>query len=368
MTSVVFETATLADSVRKAAAIAPAKAGDSFDKAAGLMLEIYPDHDQVILRATDLLLYYMEWLDPLEASGEPVRWRLPSKVFEAIISSLPIGSGKTVVLTQENSTLKISSGRTRASVRLIRVQDYPSWYPFETDGLKVVSDIGARIAQAEWAADKSVPAFGIRLTGTHVFATDKYRLVSVPLDLDTPEAITIPPSVLTQLLKKVGETRIGIDDTHLLVMPDDHTQVKAVRIGEKFPPIERVMIRDHPNQIKCRRNELVEIINRATKIGADRFPVLRLIIGKEEFATFMAEEELGHIGDVLEIPGQATHARIEIRMHPQNLLDALTNSPSEEVIFHYDPDSPKKKLVRIDGGSGYEVWLAPRGDVPKSEE
>lgn len=368
MTEVTFETATLADSIRKAAAIAPARAGDSFDKAAGIIIEVYPGHDQIIIRATDLLLFYMEWIDSLEASGDAVRWRVPAKVFEAIITALPIGSGRTVTLTQEGGTLKIASGRARASLRLIRIDDYPEWYPFETEGLKTIAELGARIAQAEWAAAKDVPALGIRFTGTHILATDRYRLVRVPLDLDTPEAITIPPSVLSTFLKKVGETRIGIDNTHFLVMPDDHTQVKAVRIGDKYPPIERVMRDDYPQKIKFRKQEVMDIVNRATKIGADRFPVCQLILGLEEVAAFMSEDELGHMGDVVELPGQAIHDRASIRIHPQNFIDALSYAPSEEVILYYDPDEPKKTLLKIDGGSGYQAWLAPRGDVPKGDE
>ncbi len=368
MTRVVFETATLADSIRKAASIAPGRAGDSFDKAAGIMIEVYPEQELVILRATDLLLWYMEWVGVLEVHGEPVRWRVPSKVFEAIISAFPLGSGKTVALEADGSSLKIESSRTRAKLRLIDPKSYPDWFAFPAEELKLVPEIGARIAQVEWAAAKDVPSLGIRFTGTQIVATDKYRLAAVPLELEgVGEGITVPPSILSTILKRVGETRVGVTDTHLLLMPDDRTQVKIIRVGEHYPPIQKAMRRDHPNSVKFRKSHVIDAVNRATKIGSDRFPVLRLIIGKEEFATFMAEEELGHIGDVVELSGQAQHDRIEIRVHPQNFTEALTNAPSEEVIFYYDIQKPKTVLLRIDGGSGYDAWLAPRGDVPKSE-
>jgi DNA polymerase III sliding clamp (beta) subunit (PCNA family) len=366
MNKVTLEVAAIADALGRASTVAPDK-GAAFDKASGIIIELHPTEEQIILRATNLDVFYTEWVDCLAIEGEVKQWRLPSKVLTAFVASLPIGSGKSVTFEENGKgTIKITSGRSTAQFRVIDPETfYPEWFPFDEDNMTVIPNLGARITQVEWAASKDVPALGIRFDGTDIMATDRYRLSVMPLKIEGMEdGITIPPSVLTAVLKKMGDAKIKVENNHLLIAPDTHTQLMIITIGEGFPNMGKVMRRDYPEKIDIRKTELIDIIQRTMKIASDRFPVLKLFIGREELATMMAEEERGFIGDVIAVPAQATHARIEVRYHPNNLLDALLNCPSEKIELHYDPAAPKKALLYIKDGSGYEVWLAPRQEIP----
>lgn len=372
MTKVVFETATIADAIKKASRIAPSK-GKAFDKAAGIVLDVNPGTDApIVIRATDLDLFSMEWVDVVEAEGPAVRWRLPSTLLASVIASFPIGSGSTTVFQEitdakGHSFIQVTNRRTKAKFNMMRIEDYPNWSVFDPDNLYAADDFGGRIAQVEWAAaksDSSPVLSGVHFDGSQCVATNRYRLAASEMkipDLEFP--ITVPAGILGQILKQTGEVRIGIDGGQLLIMPDEHTQIRAVLFGQEYPNVARVMKRDQPETLKVKRTPLLEVIGRAvTFTGADRFPCLRIFFGKEEIAVLMNNDEIGLLGDVIEVPGHCSHERIEIKFTPKNITDAINKAPNEEIEISYDP-SNTKGILYLNGGSGYEAWIVPRGDA-----
>jgi DNA polymerase III sliding clamp (beta) subunit (PCNA family) len=366
MTKIEFEVAAIADAVKKAARIAPTK-GNAFDKAAGLLFDIDPEVDlTVALKSTDLNIFSIEWVDPIEIEGDATRWRVPSAIFAQAISGLQIGSGRTLILeeklTGNNMALHLTCGRLKAKFNLMDASFYPDWPIFDPASLITLNDLGGRISQVEWAADKSMPPLsGIHFDGKKIVSTDRYRLASAPMEVpNLSEAVTVPAGLLGQILRQTGEVQFGLDDHHMLLMPDEHTQLRAILYGEEYPQVERVMRRDQPASFKARKTAMLEVISRASAFsGSERFPLLKVFIGREEFAVMMENLEVGLLGDVVEIPGYANHSRVQIFFSPTNLTEGINACPSDEIEFFYDPDNPKA-LIRISGGSGYECWLAPR--------
>lgn len=369
MTKIVFETATLADAIKKAERVAPTT-GQAFDKAAGILFEINPlSTAPVVTKVTNLDIFRMEWLDVVDASGSATTWRVPSRLFTQVVGSLPIGSGKTVTLEEKSegvySQLHLSSGRTKARFNLIDGSYYPSWDAFDPDTLLSTVDLGGRIAQVEWAAAKTeAPICGVHFDGEQCVATDRFRLASAPVKFPgLTEPITVPAGILSTLLKQTGEIKVGIDGGQLLLMPDETTQIRCILYGLKYPGMTKVMVTERPNYITVKKTEILEIMNRATTFGqGDRIAPLRTFIGKEEFAVMMTNAEVGLLGDVVELPGQALHDRVEIIFTAKNILDAINSSPNEEVTIGYDTANPLG-VIYVDGGSGYKSWIVPRKKV-----
>lgn len=371
LTEVIFETATLADVIKKADRIAPSR-GSAFDKAAGIVMDISledPSEPSVVVRATNLDIFSMEWVDPLEITGQTTTWRIPSQLFARTITSLPIGSNKTVTLREVHpegarySFLEITSDRMKAKINLLDASFYPDWKAFDPDDLVAVVDLGGRLSQVEWACDKAtVPISGVCFDGSMVMATDRYKLAVAPLSVPNmpTSRVVVPGGILGSLLKQTGEIQIGFTDNMMLLMPDEHTQIKAILFEADYPALDRIMARNQPASITFKKNALLDMISRALVFaGADRLPNLRVFLGREEAAVMVSNLEIGHLGDVIELPGQATHSRVMFSFSPGNLQGALSNAPSEEITLHYDPDKPTA-LVRIEGGSGYECWVIPR--------
>lgn len=365
VTTITFETATLADSVKKAAVVAPSK-GAAFDKAAGIVFDVRPSEpDPVTIRATNLDIFYMEIVDTVKAEGEAVTWRLPATLAQ-VISSFPIGSGKQVTMEQIGNAVRITSGRIKAKMNLITSEYYPSWEPFDPTNLQEVSALGERIKQVAWAASTKIndePLSGIHFDGEVMVSTDKYRIAMADFRMAVDSPVTIPAAIIGQIVKSMGDTRVGIGGDMMLLMPDEHTQIKARLYGQQFINFKRVTRREQPLSFTCKKEGLLELIARCnTYIGNERFPTLRVFIGEEEIAMLLANETMGLMGDVVEIPGQAQHDRIEVKFLPKYLSDALSASPNDDVTIGYNLD-PKQCMLIIDGGSGYKAWVMPRMDT-----
>ena len=368
-TKVVFETATFADAVMKAERIAPSK-GAAFDKAAGIVIEVTPGaKPPIIIRATNLEVFSMEWVDAVEVTGEKTSWRLPSKLLAQVTSSLPIGSGMVVTLEEVegnngHSQLHLTQGRIKARFNMMEVSYYPVWGAFDPDLCHPAADLGGRIAQVEWAAAKSDPPLsGIHFDGTRCISTDRYRLATAPVTIpNLTEPITVPAGILSQILKQTGDISVGVDGQQLLMMPDEHTQIRTILFGVEYPKVERIMNRDYSNTITVKKTQLLEVISRVGSFtGAERYPILRCFIGKEEFGMMMSNEDVGLLGDVIELPGQCNHPRVEFLFTPKNLSEAVNAVAGDTLQLSYNPEKPES-IFYLNGNSGYEAWVMPRRD------
>ena len=367
-TTVIFETATIADAVKKAERVAPSK-GHAFDKAAGLVFEIDPVAGTVVLRATDTDVFYMEWLDTVSMEGPSVIWRVPSRLLAGVTGSLPIGSGKTTKFQQKGSELHVTSGKIRSKMYLMDHSYYPTWHAFDPSSLFPAPDMGGKIGQVEWCAMNSPepPLNGVFFNGKFAAATNRYTFAKIDFPIDNmPGAVTIPSGILTPLLKQTGEVMIGVEGSQLLIMPDEYTQIRTVIFAQEYP--ERTLVglmgRQYENQVKVNKEAALEMMQRAMNfVGADRFPTLQVFIGQEEFAVMLSNSEIGHIGDVMDLAGQAVHPRIELMFTPKNIMDAISNSPNSEVVLSYVLDKPAGSVVHVDGGSGYEAWVISRRQI-----
>jgi len=373
VTKVVFETSTLADVLKKASLVAPSR-GEAFDKAAGVLITVARDIDQIMVQATNLEIFYTEWISPVSVTlpdgVDEVKWRLPSRSTAAIVGSFPIGSGKEVWLEQPagTNTLKIGSGRARGSFQLIDTKYYPVWDIFDPDDLTDVEDFGARLAQVEWACSDEVETSfnGVNLTGDYAQATDRYRAARVPLKVDADtawpfaESVTVPSRILSQIMKQSGQAAIGCTPTQLLVLPNEHVQIRANLFGQEYMSLAKITGQEYTHTVPVNKAGLLEVLNRVQLMaGSDRLPSMRMFIGKGEIAAMMEDVEEGHLGDILETPGYCDHERVQIVFTPKFLIEALDKCPSAKLTFSYDASNPMK-IIKIDDGAGYEAWVMTR--------
>lgn len=368
---VTFENATIADSIKKAARVAPTR-GEAFDKANGLLMSLDSEEKTITLRTTDLDLHYLEVVDAVDVEGDG-DWRFNALILSEVVSKLPIGSGKNCTFEQKGGEVHMRSGRTIAKFRVMDSTYYPKWEPFDPEQLEIVPDLGARIKQVEWAAmeDHETVYAGIHLDGEYVMATDRIRMAFAPCEAEPIyKPVTIPAGILKPVIANLRDVAIGIADGEFLLMPDVSTQIKTRIYDREYPPIKRLAdSKVFPNKVTLRKASLLEIIDRAAVFSRrDRAPRLEMIIGKEELAVSCSDADLGLLGDVLEIDGQADHRRHKIYFTPKNLTDALNAAPSEEIDFYYDTTATKPAPVKIDGGSGYIALVQSRGTTDPDEE
>jgi DNA polymerase III sliding clamp (beta) subunit (PCNA family) len=361
MSKVTFETAALADALRRAAKVAPSK-GQAFDKAAGLILDI--QDDVVVIKATNLETEFATWITPLEVTGGSTRWRLSSRIFAEVIGKLKTaGTLSQLILEKTGSRVNLIHGRTKASFGTMDPAHYPDWIPFAPDEMHEVEGLAEISSKVSWAASKgtNVPLTGVHFTGKLAIATDRYRVCCAPLAMTLKEPITIPAGVLSAVLPPGAPVRMRADAHKLYIMPDEYTQISTVIYGIEYPPIERVMKREYPQMLTVNKSYLLDMMGLANTMGAEeRTPVLRLFLGNETVAVMMEAQGEGHLGEIMEVPGQATNPRLELKFNPTYLIGALENSPNHEVIIGYEtnPDLASRG-VYVNGGNGIEFWIQP---------
>ncbi len=371
-TSVTFENAALSEAIKRVSRVAP-KSGEAYDKAAGIIIEVNPSWDMVLIKATNLSIYYSEWVVATAISGVGASWRISTEVFTQITSRLPIGSGKQVILSEKDNKLQIKSGAFKASIGLIRAGYYPDWNQFDPEGTEPVEELGSRIEQVAWCAVKGMSQdslSGIRFNGKTLVATDKYRLVSVPCVAPHIEKdVVIPASILASLISPSGATRIGLSGDQMFIVPNQYTQIRCLVYGGDYPRVEGIMHRDHPQSIKIDRLPFVDAMNRVASADTrNRMPELSMFIGNESIALFMEDSSGGDKTiDQIEYAGQAVHERFRVFITPGSLVDAITASPSDSIELFYDTTN-KMKTLRIAGGNGYEAWVMPRSGIRQVQE
>lgn len=373
--SITFETSTFADVIRKAVKIAPSR-GAAFDKAAGIVLEFDPTQPVplAVVRVTNLDIFSIEWVNVHSWSGEPARWRLPSALLGEIMRSLPIGSGKTVTLTSESHghgfIINLQSDRTKAKLYPIDISYYPDWGVFDPDEMFPAQDLGGRIAQVEWAASSNDPRLsGVYLDGELAVATDSFKLACVPLSIpDLPRPVVVPSGLLGQTLRETGDIQIRISDNMVFIMPDEHTQMKTVILDVQYPPVERVLQYPFDSEVEVSRDAFLERLQRVNAFAmGERGVAVQLFIGLGEIAFYMANEQIGTIGDILEVPGYCDHDRFKMRFTPKNLIDGLSKCPNDKITLRYKVGQ-SQSFMGIDGGSGYRAWIAPRSPETAAQE
>lgn len=365
MTTVSFETALLAECLKKAARIAPMK-GRELDRYAGILIELEKGEDDewiASVRATDGQVFYTEWINTLEVEGEPVQWRVPSKVTSGIINALPIGSNKKCTFTEDGGKIRIQSDRTRASVGLI-TSSMPPWENFDPSVVEEVPGFGMRLDQVAWAADKSdtQATSGIFLDGENIVATDGMKLATAPLGISMQEDnVLVPLVVIAPILSQMRETRAAIQGNYLLLMPTNYTQIKCVLMGDSYPSVSRLMNQETEETILFNREHALEIVQRImTIVAKDQQNNLDVTVGNGEISFYTEDEaQVNSIDDALSLDGQCNHGPVKFRFTPSYFLSAISKSPGLLATMSYTPSNPKQP-VRFEGEAGFKCWVMPR--------
>lgn len=364
--SVTFETASIADAVSKATRVAPTK-GAAFDRSAGILFELRPSDPThtITVKATNLDVTYLQWIDPISMEGDEGDWRVPSTLLAGILAGLPMGAGQKVVIAEkanEKDVLIITSGKIKAKIRTMPdVGSFVRWDPFDPVPLVNVAGFATRVAQASWACDReTAPYTGVHIDGTHIVATDRYRLVKVPCTVPVDEPITVPLDVIAPIMRNLTDARVRAHEGRLQIMPDSHTQITSTIFGVSYPVLAPITDVTPKATMTLDRDILVDAMNRMLVLAkGERYPVSRLTVGNGAIEVHMNVPEVGEMEDTVSVAEGAAHDPYTIYFTPQNLVEGLNHASNPKVIVGYDPTSPRMPW-RVDDGSGYLSWIVPR--------
>lgn len=359
-TSATFEAATLIDVIQRAAKASP-RAGAT-GKTAGFVIDVQPENQTVIVRATNGDVFFREVIDALILEGNRAIWRVSSQYLSRVIATFKSRSGDEITCysTEGEELLRVEQGRKLAKLGLMRADEYPSWFDIEPTYASVVSDFGNAIQLVEWAGDPTNSQLGIRLTSTAILATDKYVMARVPITIDTlDKPITMPIGILKGIIDLRGEIRFGVVGGQVLILPNDRTQIRAATVDQPYPNIESAMRKSHEAEFRVDKDELLALIAGAQSIAeSSGTSILRLFIGQHQLAGVLeqVDDRTTGIRDIIDVEG-ADHNIHEIWINPEKLHSAVRSCPDEKITVYYCVS--RLEVLKLSCLSGYECWVTP---------
>lgn len=363
MKKAIFEVATLADAVSKANRIAPTK-GAAHDRAAGIVVEVDPDSlEPVVLKSTDLDVTFRMVVNVLEMGDEKVTWRVPSQLFNGIMSTLPVGQSSTVRLAENgDGNVYFLCGKTKAKLRLI-VAEYPTWQPFSTNDLATVPGLARRLTQVAWATDQKGSGIlgGVHIDGEFLYGCDRANLAIVPCKVPVDRPVTAPLTDIASLIKNTSEVAMRAGVERIELMPDAWTQTTCVLFGGEYPNVRNLLNRTKPiGEVLIQTEELVAALDKMlVLVKSERYPTTTIKIGDGSVYLEMEVPDVGKIADEIDaVGGETGGTQFIITFSPDCLKNALMASGREKVTIKYGPTNLSPIIVEDD--NEFMALMMPR--------
>lgn len=362
MTTIVCETASLADALRRAGRVAP-KRGTALVQSGGFVFDV--GSKKVLLRATDTNTFFSHFLYPESIEGDQCQWRVSSALAQRLITSLPAGSGQHVTLRSVGGVLEVSQGSTRATLPLMDAASYPQWLPAQPpENSHVINGFGSILDQVAWAAQRgeTEATSAVLVTEGEVVAATGSGIALAPHGgievLGEPALVSL--ASVSPVLAHMPDVAVWLDDNSMYLSPNEFIQVKCRIWGERFPAYKNATSREFEHSIRIPSEETRAIVTRLRAVvEGDKLSAhvwLTISAGQIEF--FGSDDAgIASVTETLKLPeGEGTHAPTSLRLRADVLSDALNKSPGSTLVISYDTMELAPAL-RVDGEGGYSCWV-----------
>lgn len=374
MPEISLETATIADAMVNAARVAPSSFASGEIFSAGILIEFDENTKDVYISSTDLDVFFRRRATALAVSGSG-SWRV-APVASKFLDSLPKSRGAVVTLNDYSEPGQLTmvqqkrKGTTSGSVPLILNTAFPEWSPFSEDGSIEVSSLASKINSVAWAANKedAIPELtGVYLDGYRAMATNRYVCASVPLDIPTlvDNAVTVPVKNLTGVINHSGDVLLTKTDKGLGITPDEYTQVEVARFAENKCQLMRLPEASAFNgSITVNSDEYREVCDRIfTIIRKNQKAQVKMLAAKDSLLFTIISETEEKVSDVIGATAGPDIPTL-LSLNGSYARDAVINSIGSSATIYFDQGlESQSKFTYIQGGAGYEAWIAPQVDI-----
>ena len=282
---------------------------------------------------------------------------LPARLVAEIVRALEPGA---VTFESGEDEVRITSGRSQFAVRILPADEFPR-LPFPAEGdtsgagdavTLVASEFAEALRQVVRAAssDDSLPVIsGVLMTtegtGLRLVATDRYRLAVRDLPgttvLRENQQVLVPGRALSELQRLLS----GAESVTLRLGERDASfEVGAVRLTTRliegeFPPYQKLIPDDYPNQLIVNREALLDAVRRVKLLVKDAITPVRVSLRPDGVECTVITQELGQATEDLDAKYQGTE--LVMGFNPAFLIDGLEAVGGDEVALEtLDPMKP----------------------------
>ena len=282
-------------------------------------------------------------------------------------------SDQTVSLESGAGKLLLKGGKSRFTLQSMPAEDFPlvqespSFGPVFSVPQKTLKDLLSQVAFAMAVHDIRYYLNGILFVAEgkqlSLVATDGHRLAfsSATLDIEVPKQEVILPRKtvleLQRLLSDKAEGQIAMQfANNQAKFTFDGMEFVTKLVEGKFPDYNRVIPKNHKNQIILGRTALLASLQRTAILTSDKFKGVKLNIdpGTLRVASNNAEQE--EASDELDIDYGGDS--IEIGFNVTYLIDVLVNMPQDMVSLELS-DSGSSALFTIPDNAHFKYVVMP---------
>jgi len=296
------------------------------------------------LTATDLELEMVSNTQ-IDNHGDDGKITIPARKLLDICKSLPDDSLLTFELVDE--TITISTGRSKYSLSTLPAADFPNieqwkgdveFQLFKSDLLRLIES--THFSMANQDVRYYLNGMSIETEGNEIrsVATDGHRLAICKIsagELSLPSRQVIVPRKgileIIRLLDPVEENvQVFLGSNHIRVI-DSEFSFTSKLVDGRFPDYRRVLPRNGDKVLNTSKDNLRQLLSRASILSNDKFKGVRLNFSAQELKITANNPEQEQAEEVLEV--DFPFDEVEIGFNVNYVLDVLSAIKEPEVKF-----------------------------------
>ena len=307
-------------------------------------IHLLAQNNQLTIQAMDLNMAISCTIDAnITEPGEIV---VSAKHISELVRKL---TAETVTITksQDNKTIKVTSGKADYQLLLMNEDDYPK-FP-TVDGKKSLTIEDTKIKELikktifSCSSDDARPLF----TGILVEAkddkltfvgTNTHRLAvkSLPQPTEEPLSMIIPSKVLNEISRNLvsdvpQEVKISLLNNQIMVVIDDVIIVSRLIEG-KFPDYNKVIPAKFAVKCSVKAKELASAVERVALFSTEgNYSTVKMSIAQGQMLLTSSSADVGTGKEVLDCTTEGD--ALNVAFNAKYLLDILKNVESEEVLL-----------------------------------
>jgi DNA polymerase-3 subunit beta len=307
-----------------------------------ILLEI--SGQSLTLTATDLELEMVSNTQ-IDNHGEDGKITIPARKLLDICKSLPDDSLLTFELN--NEIITISTGRSKYSLSTLPAVDFPNieewkgdveFQLFKSDLLRLIES--THFSMANQDVRYYLNGMSIETEGNEIrsVATDGHRLAICKIsagELSLPSRQVIVPRKgileIIRLLDPIEENvQVFLGSNHIRII-DTEFSFTSKLVDGRFPDYRRVLPRNGDKVLNTSKDNLRQLLSRASILSNDKFKGVRLNFSTQELKITANNPEQEQAEEVLEI--DFPYDEVEIGFNVNYVLDVLSAIKEPEVKF-----------------------------------
>jgi DNA polymerase-3 subunit beta len=287
-----------------------------------------------------------------------------------ILRTMP--ADQTVSLESSQNKLILKGGKSRFSLQTLPAEDFPlvqesaEFGPVFSVPQKTLKHLLGQVAFAMAVHDIRYYLNGILFVAEgkqlSLVSTDGHRLAfaSATLDVDVPkQEVILPRKTVLELQRLLSDAEGAIQmqfANNQARFTFDGMEFVTKLVEGKFPDYNRVIPKNHKNEITLGRQALLSSLQRTAILTSEKFKGVRLNLdpGTLRVASNNAEQEEAQDELDVDYGGDS----IEIGFNVTYLIDALTNMQQEMVKIELS-DGNSSALLTIPDNSTFKYVVMP---------